>query len=207
MADQDNSLPADFQALRSRAKGGSLDDLKGFVDAAKHNGFSGPELQKAKTELTRQVARADLTKALSGNSYRMIQKKLKRAQHWLSKSEIEDAQKVIKFHQCSRQLESVKNSRDTHAMRKACKNVEKQLSASNFGVNRKLFDDILKKADQIDELTHLTEANTGNDAVQIQQEIALHLHQTPTPDPTLHLPLPSSGMRSVPSHGVHGIQL
>jgi hypothetical protein len=111
-----------FEDLRNQVRSGKVDDaqLKKFVESAKLLGVSGTELQKAKTELVRRSARADLFVALEGNSYRKIQKKLKRATHWLTKHEIEDARNVINQLQVSRELETVRNSKDAMSIRKTC---------------------------------------------------------------------------------------
>ena len=98
----------------------NVDDLKLFVATAKTNGCSGAKLHDAKTELSRQTAKSDLANALQGSCYRLIHKRLKCAQHWLSKSEVENAHNVIKLLQTGRELDAAKNSKNTRAMGKTC---------------------------------------------------------------------------------------
>ena len=87
----------DCRAVLADARAsGSIADLKAAVELCKVHHFSGPEYQKAKTECTRLEAREQLFNAQQGESYRLIQKRLKRAQHWLSKQEVQAAQDIVK---------------------------------------------------------------------------------------------------------------
>ena len=54
------------------------------------------ENDDAASEIDDLVARCEFFAAQEGNSYRLIQKRLKRAQHWVSKKEVEVAQNAIK---------------------------------------------------------------------------------------------------------------